>query len=86
MKLVAAFSGGKDSTAMVLKMHTLGMSADLLFTPAHNEPQDLFTHIKRIAALTGWPLIELKAPTLLSLIRHWNALPNHRQRLPTCRT
>lgn len=77
---VAAFSGGKDSTAMVLKMHALGMKASLLFTPAHNEPADLFAHVDRIAALTGWPMVRLKAPTLMELIRQWNALPNHRQR------
>jgi hypothetical protein len=80
VKLIAAFSGGKDSTAMVLKMHQLGMRASMLFTPAGNEPGELFTHVDRIQALTGYPLVKLQAPTLIELIQHWNALPNHRQR------
>lgn len=80
MSVVIAFSGGKDSTAMTMRMHELGERAELLFTPAGNEPQDLFDHVAMIQKTTGFSLVQLRAPSLVELIRQWNALPNHRQR------
>ena len=79
-KQIVAFSGGKDSTAMVLKMWENGENFECLFTPAGNEPKALFDHIDLIMSITGKELIQLQAPTLFSLIEHFRALPNHRQR------
>lgn len=77
---IVAFSGGKDSTAMVLYMHLSGRRGILLFTPTGNEPPEVMSHIQAIALLVGWPLIMPPAPTLLELINHFNALPNFQMR------
>lgn len=77
---VIAFSGGKDSTAMAFRMWQRGEQAQMLFTPAGNEPPELFEHVKKMNLLTGFPLATLKAPTLMELIQAFKALPNHRQR------
>ncbi len=54
--LVSAFSGGKDSTCMVLRQAELGESGELLFNVVGNEFPDLLSHVKRIAGITGWKL------------------------------
>jgi PP-loop superfamily ATP-utilizing enzyme len=79
--LVAAFSGGKDSTAMVLRLAELGEAGVLLFNVVGNEFPDLLAHVRRVAGLAGWPL-ELTTPGfgLYERIRHYEALPNQWQR------
>jgi 3'-phosphoadenosine 5'-phosphosulfate sulfotransferase (PAPS reductase)/FAD synthetase len=78
--IIVAFSGGKDSTAMALSMAERGEKGKLFFTPAGNEPHDLFDHIGRVCEMIGWELIQPKAPTLFELIDNFDALPNWRQR------
>lgn len=81
MTTVACFSGGKDSTAMILAMRERGETIDGLFvTPTGNELPDVWEHWDRVAALVGAPVIRPKAPTLASLIEGFDALPNFRQR------
>lgn len=75
-----AFSGGKDSTAMALRMAELGESFVLLFTPAGNEPPELLEHINRIQAMTGMDLVKPPGPDLFELIAKHKMLPNHRAR------
>lgn len=77
---VVAFSGGKDSTAMALRMAELGEDFSLLFTPTGNELPELRQHIAAVVERTGRPLIETKGPTLESLMEEFDALPNWRQR------
>jgi PP-loop superfamily ATP-utilizing enzyme len=77
---VVAFSGGKDSTAMVLLMADRGEDFVLLFTPAGNELPELFDHIQRIAALVGKELIQPPNQSLAFWIDHHNALPSWRMR------
>lgn len=79
-EVFAAFSGGKDSTAMVLRMAEIGESFTLLFTPAGNEPPEVFTHIDRVRAITGMKLVQPDGPDLFSLIEKHKMLPNHRAR------
>lgn len=80
MSLVVAFSGGKDSTALALRLHELGESFQLLFTRTDNELPAVREHIDRIVDFTGARLIEPPGPTLEDLILKYLALPNHRQR------
>lgn len=79
-KQIAAFSGGKDSTAMILMMAETGEEFELLFTPTGNEPEEMFTHIEAIASLIDRPLVALSNHNLDFWIREFNALPNFRQR------
>lgn len=76
----AAFSGGKDSTAMVLLMAAAGEDFVLLFTPAGNEPPELFDHIHAIATRVGKPLIQPENKPLDFWINHHQALPSWRMR------
>jgi hypothetical protein len=79
--LVAAFSGGKDSTAMALRMAENGERGTLLYTPTGDELDDLAEHIERVRLMTGWELAVVPSKwTLESLIAHFGALPNNRQR------
>jgi 3'-phosphoadenosine 5'-phosphosulfate sulfotransferase (PAPS reductase)/FAD synthetase len=78
--LIVAFSGGKDSTAMALRLAELGEGFSLLFTPTGDELPELFAHLDRMLALLGRPLIQPPNLSLDHWIRTWNALPNWRQR------
>lgn len=77
---VVAFSGGKDSTAMVLRLHELGVKFSLLHTPTGNELPEVAEHIERILRFTGAPVIIPPGPCLAELIDHFHGLPNWRQR------
>jgi 3'-phosphoadenosine 5'-phosphosulfate sulfotransferase (PAPS reductase)/FAD synthetase len=78
--LVVAFSGGKDSTALALRLHELGEDFVMLFTPTGDELPDLPAHIARVAAATGKQVIIPKGPSLEQLILTMHALPNWRMR------
>jgi len=80
MGLVVAFSGGKDSTALALRLQEQGEKFKLLFTRTGNELPPVREHINRIVEMTGAQLIEPAGPTLEDLILKYKALPNHRQR------
>ncbi len=76
----AGFSGGKDSTAMVLHLAELGVDFKMVFTPAGRELPEVFEHIDRIEKLSGREVVRPPAPTVDQLIEHYGALPNWRQR------
>lgn len=76
MDVVAAFSGGRDSTAMVLQLEPKAV----LFTTTDNELPPVLEHVQRIADLVGAKVIRPNAPTLAGLIAHFNAVPNPRMR------
>lgn len=81
VRQIVAFSGGKDSTAMILAMLDRGEAIDgLLVTPTGDELPELWAHWDRIAALVGCELIRPKAPTLRECIDAMDALPNFRMR------
>lgn len=80
MKQIAAFSGGNDSTAMVLRMAELGELFECLFTPAGNEPPELRAHVDAVIARIQRPLVEPPNLSLMFWIQKHQALPNFRQR------
>src|SRR5215475_3929443 len=75
-----AFSGGKDSTAMALRLHELGESFELLFTPTGDELPELHAHIAQIAARVGAPVVMPPNRSLYEWITTYRALPNFRMR------
>ncbi len=78
---IVAFSGGKDSTAMALRLAEMGEKFRLLFTPTFRELTECIDHIAKVRDLTGMPLdLRTAGMTLGELIEKQNALPNNRQR------
>lgn len=78
--VVVAFSGGKDSTAMALRLHELGKSFRMVHTSTGNELPEVRDHVLRVAEETGAELIDLDAPTLEELIIEQQCLPSWRMR------
>lgn len=78
--LVVAFSGGKDSTAMALRLSEMGADFRLLHTATGNELPGVREHLERVVAATGAELIDLEAPTLEELINEQECLPSWRMR------
>jgi Phosphoadenosine phosphosulfate reductase family len=80
MKQVVAFSGGKDSTALVLRMAELGEDFECLFTPTGDELPDLQLHLYAIVDRIQRPLVLPPNQPLLYWIDFHQALPNWRMR------
>jgi hypothetical protein len=81
MMHIIALSGGKDSTAMALRLAEIE-PRDYVFvcTPTGNEPPEMFEHWRNLGKILGKPLIPVMGGTLIGLIQRQNALPNWRQR------
>jgi 3'-phosphoadenosine 5'-phosphosulfate sulfotransferase (PAPS reductase)/FAD synthetase len=78
---VLAFSGGKDSTALALRLAELGEEFILFFTPTGDELPDCIDHIARVTALTGRPLVARSCGrSLRGLIEAKACLPNQNMR------
>lgn len=77
---VVAFSGGKDSTALVLRMAELGEQFTCLFTPTEDELPELVTHIAHVIEIIDRPIVYPPNRSLLFWIGHHQALPNWRMR------
>ena len=76
-------SGGKDSTAMALRLRELNPAIDYTYicTPTGDELPPMFEHWKHCGVLLGKPIIPIMYRSGLNgLIREKNALPNFRQR------
>lgn len=84
MRHVIGLSGGKDSTALALRLQELGEhDYEFLCTPTGDELPEMFAWWDCLEVILQKPLIRIinsKAPTLKHLIQIQNALPNHRQR------
>ena len=81
MRHVVALSGGKDSTAMALRLAEIEpRDYTYVCTPTGNEPLAMFEHWRKIGELLGKPLTPVIAGSLVGLIEKQNALPNWRQR------
>lgn len=81
MKHIVALSGGKDSTAMAIRLAEVEPQ-DYIYicTPTGNEPDEMFAHWLRLGEMLGKPIIPIMGGTLHGLIRQQRRLPNHRQR------
>jgi 3'-phosphoadenosine 5'-phosphosulfate sulfotransferase (PAPS reductase)/FAD synthetase len=81
MKHIVALSGGKDSTAMALRLAEIE-PRDYVYvcTPTGDEPPEMFEHWIKLGKLLGKPLTPLISATLDGLIDKQKALPNYRQR------
>jgi hypothetical protein len=78
---VLAFSGGKDSTALALRLAEQGENYVSFFTPTGDESPECLAHIARVTALTGRKLVVRSCGrSLKGLIEQWDALPNQDQR------
>jgi len=77
MTHVVALSGGKDSTAMALRLAELEpRDYTYICTPTGNESDEMFAHWKHIGDILGKPLTPILGGTLVGLIRSQEALPN----------
>lgn len=79
---VVALSGGKDSTALALRLKEVEPREYIyVCTPTGDEPDELFAHWNRLADMLGGPVVPVVHQRGLSgLIADQNALPNWRQR------
>lgn len=59
---IVSFSGGKDSTAMLLRMVELGMKIDMIiFCDTGIEFDEMYHHIKKVEDYIGLPITTLQA-------------------------
>lgn len=80
---IVALSGGKDSTAMALRLREVEPDTEFRFvcTPTGNELPAMWAHWAKLQELLGTKLTMLNmGESLGSLILKWDALPNWRQR------
>jgi 3'-phosphoadenosine 5'-phosphosulfate sulfotransferase (PAPS reductase)/FAD synthetase len=81
MNKVVGISGGKDSTAMALRLQEVERdNYRFAITPTGRELPPVLDHWKRLEDLLGSPLIKVPAPTIVQLIVKFKALPNWRMR------
>lgn len=81
MRHIVAISGGKDSTAMALRLAEIEPRAyEFCITPTGRELPAMVSHWKHIEDLIGAPLTRIPCPSLVELIVKYKALPNWRMR------
>jgi len=81
MKHIVGLSGGKDSTAMALRLAEIEpRDYAYICTPTGNEPVQMQEHWRKLEVLLGKPLERLTNGTLEGLIESQHALPSHRMR------
>lgn len=82
MKHVVALSGGKDSTALALRLAEVE-PRDYIYaiTPTGNEPAEMIAHWKKVSDLLGKPLTVVHGgKSLQGLIKEQKMLPRHSAR------
>jgi 3'-phosphoadenosine 5'-phosphosulfate sulfotransferase (PAPS reductase)/FAD synthetase len=81
---VVALSGGKDSTAMALRLAEVEPREYVyICTPTGNEPAAMFAHWRRLSQLLGRDIQPVLGGTLDSIIAEEEAIPNWRMRFCT---
>ena len=81
MNHIVALSGGKDSTAMALRLAEVEPREYIyVCTPTGNELPDMKAHWEALSARLGRPIVSPPGSTLEGLIQIQNALPNFRMR------
>lgn len=86
MMHVVALSGGKDSTALALRLRELNPETDYTFvcTPTGDELPEMFAHWRKLGELLGKKLTPICHPKgLKGIIRQEKMLPNFRARFCT---
>ena len=81
-KHIVALSGGKDSTALALRLaETTDVDYTYICTPTGDELPEMLEHWEMLDELLGKPIERLYAKKDLNgLIEEFDALPNHRMR------
>lgn len=79
---IVALSGGKDSTAMALRlMEVEPRDYQFVCTPTGDELPEMIAHWKKLGDLLGKPILPVtNGKSLQGLIRDQTMLPNHRAR------
>ena len=84
MRHVIGLSGGKDSTALALRLQELNEhDYEFICTPTGDELKPMLDWWNRLEQILGKPIHRInnpKADSLKSLVQIMGALPNHRQR------
>ena len=81
MEHIVALSGGKDSTAMALRLAAVEPRAyTYLCTPTGDENDETVAHWAHRETLLGREIVRLTNGTLDRWIAHFDALPSHRMR------
>lgn len=86
MKHVVALSGGKDSTALALRLREINPDVDYTYvcTPTGDELPEMFAHWRKLGELLGKRLMPICHPKgLKGIIRQEQMLPNFRARFCT---
>jgi Phosphoadenosine phosphosulfate reductase family len=82
---IVGLSGGKDSTALALRLAEVETRAyRYICTPTGNEPDAMIAHWTKLETLIG-PIIRLQSQSLEGLIAEQQCLPSHRMRWCTRR-
>lgn len=78
---VVALSGGKDSTAMALRLRDVDPAEyTYICTPTGRELPEMEAHWRDLEQRLDAPIVRVTNGTLDSWIREWKALPNFRMR------
>lgn len=80
---VVALSGGKDSTAMALRLRELHPDVQYQFvcTPTGNELPEMVAHWERLGELLGTPIVKVTAGvSLIGMILNERVIPSWRMR------
>lgn len=81
---VVALSGGKDSTAMALRlMETAPQDYTYICTPTGDELPEMFAHWRHLGELLGKQIQPVMGGTLRGVIQKHNMIPNFRARFCT---
>jgi hypothetical protein len=86
MNHIVGLSGGKDSTALALRLSEIE-PRDYIYicTPTSNEPQAMNDHWSNLECILKSPIIRIASETLEGLIEEQGCLPSHRMRWCTRR-
>lgn len=82
MRHIVALSGGKDSTAMALRLKELHPEIDFEYvcTPTGNELPEMVEHWVNLGRLLGRSILPIGRESLQGAIKRRNTLPNWRMR------
>ena len=83
--IVVALSGGKDSTAMAIRLSELSPNENYhwVLTPTGNELPVMYEHWRKLKEMLKGKFVPIVADTLEGIIRKNNMIPNFRARFCT---